>query len=143
MSEYIAVDLRHLVKKRAVGHCEYCRIPEDYSPQPFCFEHIFPKVSGGKTISENLASACQGCNSFKAVRTELEDEITGESVKLFNPRESKWSEHFAWNEDFTEIIGITDIGRVTVTALKMNRFGLVNMRRVLYLTGNHPPVEKD
>lgn len=143
MSEYIAVKIRNPVKKRANGFCEYCRIPEDFSPQPFCFEHIFPKVSGGKTTAENLAFACQGCNAFKATRTEFEDEIIGESVKLFSPRESKWSEHFIWNEDFTEIIGVTAQGRATVKALKMNRLGLVNLRRVLYLTGNHPPSEKD
>lgn len=142
MSEYIAVKLRELVKKRANSICEYCRISEDFSPQPFCFEHIFPKVSGGKTSKENLAFSCQGCNAFKATRTEFEDELTGEKVRLFNPRKSIWSEHFIWNEDFTEIIGISAEGRATVKALKMNRFGLINLRRVLYSTGNHPPIEK-
>ncbi len=142
MSEYIAVKLRNLVKKRANGLCEYCRLPEDFSPQPFCFEHILPKVAGGKTSTENLAFACQGCNAFKATRTEFEDEVTNEKVKFFNPRESKWSEHFAWNEDFTKVIGITAQGRVTVKALKTNRLGLINLRRILYLTGSHPPTEK-
>lgn len=142
MSEYIAVKLRDLVKQRADKHCEYCRIPEDFSPQPFCFEHILPRVAGGKTSEKNLAFACQGCNSFKAVRIEVEDEVTNEIVKLFNPRQSKWSEHFSWNEDFTEIIGITAHGRVTVKTLKMNRLGLRNLRQVLYKNGNHPPIEK-
>ncbi|MEK7725422.1 MAG: HNH endonuclease signature motif containing protein [Acidobacteriota bacterium] len=141
MSEYIAVKLRSLVRKRANGHCEYCRIPESFSPQPFCFEHILPKVAGGKTSKENLALACQGCNSFKATRTEFEDEISNENVKLFNPRKSKWREHFAWNEDFSEIIGVTKQGRATVKCLKMNRLGLRNLRRVLYKNGTHPPIE--
>lgn len=69
MSEYIAVKLRNLVRNRANSYCEYCRIPENFSPQPFCFEHILPKVLGGATSAENLALACQGCNSFKATRT--------------------------------------------------------------------------
>ena len=142
MSEYIAVKLRNLVKQRADKHCEYCRIPEDFSPQAFCFEHILPKVGGGKTTKENLAFACQGCNSFKATRIEVEDEITNEFVKLFNLRQLKWSEHFSWNEDFTEFIGLTPQGRVTVKALKMNRLGLRNLRRILYKNGNHPPTEK-
>ncbi len=141
MSEYIAVKLRNLVRKRAKGHCEYCRISEIFSPQSFCFEHILPKVAGGKTSAENLALACQGCNSFKATRTEFEDEITNKKAKLFNPRKSKWTEHFTWNEDYTEIIGITSQGRVTVKCLKMNRLGLKNLRRVLYKNGNHPPIE--
>lgn len=139
MSEYIAVKLRGLVKKRAKGFCEYCRIPEDFSPQPFCFEHILPKVAGGETTAENLAFACQGCNAFKSTRTEFEDEITNAKVKLFNPRESKWSEHFAWSENFTNIVGLTAQGRATIKALKMNRLGLVNLRRVLFGIGKHPP----
>ena len=139
MSEYIAVKLRNLVRKRANGHCEYCRIPENFSPQLFCFEHILPKVSGGETSAENLALACQGCNSFKATRIDFEDELTGENVKFFNPRESNWTKHFTWNEDFTEIIGFSAHGRVTTKALKMNRLGLRNLRRVLYKNGNHPP----
>ncbi len=40
------------------------------------------------------------------------------------------------------ILGITAKGRVTITALKMNRLGLKNLRRVLYITGSHPPIEK-
>jgi hypothetical protein len=143
MSEYISAKLRSLVRKRAAGHCEYCRIPENFSPQPFCFEHILPKFAGGDTVAENLALACQGCNSFKATRTEFEDEVSGENVKLFNPRKQKWKEHFVWNEDFTQIIGITAQGRVTVKCLKMNRLGLKNLRRVLYKNGNHPPIEFD
>lgn len=141
MSEYIAVKLRNSVRKRAAGNCEYCRIPEDFSPQPFCFEHISPKFAGGKTSTENLALACQGCNSFKATRTEFEDEISGEIVNLFNPRESKWKEHFVWNEDFSEIVGITANGRATVKCLRMNRLGLRNMRKILYKNGIHPPIE--
>ena len=141
MSEYIAVKLRNSVKERAAGICEYCRILEDFSPQPFCFEHILPKFAGGKTSAGNLALACQGCNSFKATRTEFEDEISGEIVRLFNPRESKWKEHFAWSDDFTEIIGITAQGRATVKCLKMNRLGLRNLRKILYKNGIHPPLE--
>jgi hypothetical protein len=142
MSEYIAVKLRELVRKRAKGLCEYCRIPEDFSPQPFCFEHILPKVGGGETTNENLALSCQGCNSFKAMRTEFADEITNSKAKLFNPRQQKWNKHFAWSNDFLEIFGITATGRATVKALKLNRIGLVNLRRALFTIGNHPPIEE-
>lgn len=141
MSEYIAVKLRNLVKTRAKGFCEYCRIPEDYSSQPFCFEHIKPKSSGGETSASNLALACQGCNAFKATRTDFDDEISGTRVNLFHPRQSKWQEQFAWNSDYTEIIGITATGRATVKALKLNRLGLINLRRVLFAIGKHPPDE--
>src|SRR2546422_6048903 len=44
-------------------------------------------------------------------------------------------------EDFTEIIVLTPVGRATVAALHLNRSGLVNMRRILYAAGEHPPIE--
>ncbi|MGI8467034.1 MAG: HNH endonuclease [Pyrinomonadaceae bacterium] len=133
--------LRNLVRKRAKEICEYCRIPESFSPQPFCFEHILPKFADGKTTAENLALACQGCNAFKATRTEFADEITETKAQVFNPRKQIWSEHFAWSADFTEVFGITPTGRATIKALKLNRIGLVNLRRALYVIGNHPPTE--
>jgi len=58
---------------------------------------------------------------------------------LFHPREQSWDEHFAWNEDFTLILGLTPTGRATIEALHLNRSGLVNLRRVLYAIGEHPP----
>jgi hypothetical protein len=34
-------------------------------------------------------------------------------------------------------------GRATVEALRLNREGLVNLRRILYAAGEHPPAEPD
>jgi hypothetical protein len=58
---------------------------------------------------------------------------------LFHPREQRWEAHFAWNHDFTLILGVTPTGRATIAALQLNRPGLVNLRRVLYMVGEHPP----
>lgn len=143
MSEYIAVKLRRAVRKRANGLCEYCCIPEDHSPQIFSFEHILPKAAGGGTVLENLALACQGCNSFKSIRTEFADEETQTKAKLFNPRTEKWNEHFTWSDDFAEVFGITPTGRATIKALKLNRVGLTNIRRALLAIGQHPPDETE
>ena len=60
-------------------------------------------------------------------------------MPLFHPREQRWEEHFTWNSDFTLIIGLTPTGRATISALQLNRSGLVNLRRVLYAIGEHPP----
>jgi hypothetical protein len=60
-------------------------------------------------------------------------------VSLFHPREQRWDEHFAWNDDFTLMVGLTPMGRATIAALQLNRPGLVNLRRVLYAIGEHPP----
>lgn len=137
----IPAALRRLVKSRARQLCEYCRIIEDFSPQSFVIEHIFPRILGGETEEENLAYSCQGCNSHKAVKISAVDPVMEENAPLFNPRTQTWREHFVWNEDFTEIIGLTATGRATVEALHLNRRGLRNLRRVLYQTGEHPPME--
>lgn len=141
MSEYISADLRRAVKTRAGGICEYCRNQEAFHGQSFCFEHIKPRVAGGETVEQNLAFSCQGCNSHKATQTTAFDPLTKTLVSLFNPRISLWREHFTWNEDYSEIIGVTSTGRATVISLKLNRRGLINLRQVLFAAGKHPPTE--
>jgi hypothetical protein len=37
------------------------------------------------------------------------------------------------------MIGKTPVGRATIVRLQLNRFGLVNYRRVLAAVGEHPP----
>ena len=68
--------------------------------------------------------------------------LTGEDAPLFHPRRQRWDEHFAWEEGFDVVIGLTPAGRATVVALRLNREGLVNFRRVLYAQGKHPPATR-
>ena len=58
---------------------------------------------------------------------------------MFHPRRQRWSDHFAWNEDATLIIGLSSTGRATVTSLHLDRPELVNLRRILAAAGEHPP----
>lgn len=95
--------------------------------------------AGGDATADNLALACQGCNNFKYNKTTARDPVSGQVVPLFHPRRDHWYEHFVWNHDCTLIIGLTPIGRATITALHMNREGVINLRRLLLLTGKHPP----
>jgi hypothetical protein len=60
-------------------------------------------------------------------------------VLLFNPRTQIWEEHFSWTDDFTTIVGLTPTGRATVKALNMNRQESINLRKILYVFGEHPP----
>ena len=50
-----------------------------------------------------------------------------------------YQENFEWYGNYTEIIGISPSGRATVSRLKLNRDGLVNLRQVLVNAGLHPP----
>jgi 5-methylcytosine-specific restriction endonuclease McrA len=135
----VTTRVRHSVAKRAHECCEYCQGQVHFSGDPYVIEHITPKSRGGTGDLGNLAFACSGCNSFKYNKTSAEDPVTGEIVPLFNPRQSSWNEHFAWSQDFTLIIGLTPSGRATVEALQLNRDGAVNLRKVLFAMGEHPP----
>lgn len=131
------------VAKRARGACEYCRSQARFATQSFSVEHVIPLDRGGDDDPENLALACQGSNNHKYIRTEARDPVGGTMVPLFHPRRQLWKEHFVWSSDFTQILGRTPTGRATVDALRLNREGLVNLRRVLYAMGEHPPSEPE
>ena len=139
--KHITSQQKRDVVERAKGCCEYCRSQLRYAMQPFSVEHIVPRSRGGKTELENLALACQGCNNHKYTKTKGRDPVNGDVVPLYHPRLQRWRDHFAWNEDCTLIIGLTPAGRATVGALCLNRDGLINLRRVLYIMGTHPPEE--
>jgi hypothetical protein len=69
------------------------------------------------------------------------DPDSGEVVPLYNPRQQRWSDHFAWDSTYSLVIGLTAVGRATVAALRLNRQGVVNLRRLLVPIGEHPPKE--
>jgi hypothetical protein len=131
--------IREKIETRAEGLCEYCLCPLEFSSNPFSVEHISPVSKGGTDDLENLALACQGCNNYKAAKTEAFDSISQSVAGFYNPRKDVWNEHFVWNEDFTEIVGLTAKGRVTVIAFKLNRETVINLRRILTMVGEHPP----
>jgi hypothetical protein len=137
--ERVTVKQRQQVIARAKEICEYCYSQIKFATQSFSVEHIVPRVKGGKTTLDNLALSCQGCNNSKYTKTEGLDPTTREKVPLFHPRQQIWQEHFAWSTDYTKIIGLTPTGRATVDELNLNRSGVVNLRRVLYASGEHPP----
>ncbi|MBE9009229.1 HNH endonuclease [Pseudanabaenaceae cyanobacterium LEGE 13415] len=139
MSEYVPVALKQLVFDRARGMCEYCRSPAKYAIDPLVIDHIHPVSRGGQTIADNLALSCQTCNNCKYNKTEALDPATEQVVPLFHPRQMNWDQHFTWNEDATQMLGITPTGRATVALFQSNRAGVVNMRRVLVMLNEHPP----
>ncbi|HYO49295.1 MAG TPA: HNH endonuclease, partial [Chloroflexia bacterium] len=106
-------------------------------------EHILPKSKGGRTVLDNLALSCQGCNNHKYNKTESTDPLTGKSTPLYHPRRDRWHQHFTWGEEYTLIIGLTPTGRATVETLQLNREGVVNLRRLLHSVGKHPTTTAD
>ena len=131
--------LRNEVRKRAKHCCEYCFAQEIISHDPFSAEHIIPSSKGGKDELDNLAWSCLGCNYHKFTATTAIDLVSEETVNLFHPRKDIWIEHFKWNEDYTQLIGLSAVGRATINRLKLNRTGLINLRQILRTVGEHPP----
>ncbi len=135
----VSAEQRRVVGERARGCCEYCRSQARFSTQSFSVEHILPRDKGGLTTLDNLALSCQGCNNHKFVKTEAYDPVNKVLVPLFNPRCQRWDDHFAWDYEYSLVVGLTSTGRATVEALRLNRQCLVNLRRVLYAMREHPP----
>jgi len=141
LEKRVTAEQKQAVFERAHGCCEYCKSQARFATQSFSAEHIIPRHLGGKNPLDNLALACQGCNNHKYTKTEAYDPVSDNIVPLYHPRQQRWHDHFAWNDDFTLIIGLTPVGRATIKALHLNRKELVNLRHLLYAMGEHPPAE--
>jgi hypothetical protein len=118
---YIPVAIQRAILELSKNYCEYCVLPSNFSTDFFHFEHIIPVVLNGKTELENLARSCGICNNNKRDKIEHIDPLTQQIVRLYNPRQDIWSDHFQWSDDDLYIIGLTPIGRATIALLKLNR----------------------
>lgn len=135
---YISRKLRRLVRERAKEHCEYCKAPAAILIE-MEVDHIRPVEDGGATASGNLCFACSRCNNSKGASQTAIDPETNSTVPLFNPRTHVWQQHFRWIDNFTILVGKTDIGRATLDRLKMNRPEVVKARRLWRKAGWQPP----
>ena len=140
-SSQISEELRAKIRIEANNQCGYCRSLQKYVLGILEIEHIIPKALGGSDDEENLWLACRLCNNYKGTQTQATDPLANSKVKLFNPRKQKWSRHFAWTDDGTNIIGITACGRATTIALQLNNIYAVTVRQAWVSAGWHPPSE--
>jgi HNH endonuclease len=138
---YISKKLRLMVENRAKNRCEYCQCRSDCATESFEIEHIIPPNKGGKSNDGNLALACRGCNSRKSDKITGIDTLTGKVVPLYNPRTESWKHHFAWDDNFLQVIGLTLTGRATVVTLQLNRKGVMNLRALMKKGAIHPPAD--
>jgi hypothetical protein len=138
---YVPASLRERVAAQARYRCGYCLTPEAVVGTPMEIDHIIPQSLGGPTEEANLWLACSLCNGHKGDRIAALDPPTGVIVRLFDPRNQTWRDHFAWTPDGLGIVGLTAIGRATIVALNMNRPSLVKARQLWVEAGWHPPAE--
>ena len=111
---------RRIVRERAQLRCEYCHADERWQFIRFTIDHIRPQSAGGSDDVDNLALACRNCNERRGNRSEGHDAETGMAAPIFNPRQERWTAHFAWDATRIRIVGRTSTGRATVDLLDLN-----------------------
>ncbi len=64
----IIYDLTYLLKK---SHCIYCgkKLQTKYKNPHSTLDHMYPRATGGVSITDNLAICCSNCNSEKGPMT--------------------------------------------------------------------------
>ena len=63
--------LRELVRSRAAGVCEYCRISERFTLAEHEIDHVIAVKHGGQTVVENFALRCAVRNRFKCAARKM------------------------------------------------------------------------
>jgi hypothetical protein len=136
MSDEISDYLRELAQMRAHRRCEYCLLHEEDARLPHEPDHIIARKHRGLAISDNLAWACFVCNRFKGSDIASIDVETGRLVRLLDPRQNVWSEHFRL--EGARIIPLTAEGHVTEHVLQLNLGKRIRIRRALLVAGRYP-----
>lgn len=126
--------LERLVRHRAGGRCEYCRLPQAGSRVPFEIDHIIARKHGGRTTAGNLAVSRIYCNAYKGPNISGLDPATGKLTPLYRPRRHKWSAHFRYQGGVMH--GRSSIGRTTIRVLEINLPNLVALHEELMEDGS-------
>lgn len=108
-------------------------IPESIAFIPHEIDHVIAQKHGGATELDNLAICCAICNKHKGSDLTSIDPETGKITPLYNPRQDRWSEHFALRDAF--IVPLTAKGRVTVRLLQLNTKERIGERTLLLAIG--------
>jgi HNH endonuclease len=130
-------DLARRVRRRARYRCEYCRIPQSAVRLRHQVDHIIAEQHEGGDEPSNLALACAHCNGHKGPNLSGLEPVTRELTRLYNPRQDRWREHFAWQG--AVLIGLTAVGRTTIQVLAINDRDVVEAREMLIAEGRFPP----
>lgn len=125
--------VRDAVRQRALGRCEYCRLPEEFDVWPFHVEHVISRQHRGDDQLMNLAWACRRCNLCKGPNIGSIDPSTGMLTPLFDPRRQVWDEHFHLTDAW--IYGVSAVGRATSLLLEFNAPERVQLRQQLIARG--------
>ena len=129
--------LERQVRELARNRCEYCHIPDGIIHFPHVLDHVIARQHGGKSKVQNLVLCCGRCNQYKGPNIAGLDPKTAKLTPLFHPRRHAWRAHFRWSG--ARLIGITPIGRTTISVLSINLPQRLALRRLLIDEKRFPP----
>jgi hypothetical protein len=89
------------------------------------------------TSPRTWPSLAPNCNRRKGPNLSGLVPATRELTRLYNPRQDRWREHFAWQG--AVLIGLTAVGRTTIQVLAVNDREMVEAREMLIAEGRFPP----
>ncbi|MFO0843312.1 MAG: HNH endonuclease signature motif containing protein [Gemmataceae bacterium] len=128
--------MRKSVVARAGDRCEYCHLPTTGQVATFPIDHLTPRDQGGTTTLDNLAMACPRCNGHKWKHSDGSDPASGQTCRLFHPRNDDWADHFRWSGTEVGVLeGTTAIGRATIARLQINHPHHLTIRKLLASLG--------
>ena len=136
MASNISKSKRAEVARRARYRCEYCLIHEEDAGFLHEVNHIISRKHGGPSGMENFAFACLSCNRNKGTDVASVKPMTGEAVRLFDPRRDLWADHFKLKDAVIE--PLTESAAATVRILRMNAPERISERRILQVLGRYP-----
>jgi hypothetical protein len=132
----ISGSTRAEVARRAGYRCEYCLLHEEDSGFPHEVDHIISRKHGGSSDADNLAFSCLACNRHKGTDVASVQPITGEALRLFDPRRDRWTDHLRLKGAAIE--AISETGAATIRILRVNDLERISERRILQALGRYP-----
>jgi hypothetical protein len=119
----IPLEIRRLVRERAVHCCEFCGVSEVDTGGTLTIDHFQPASKGGSDQLDNLLYSCMPCNLYKQNYWPRKQE----DIPLWNPRLEPASNHFLLLDD-GNLHPLTPVGTFTINRLRLNRSQLVQYR---------------
>lgn len=113
---------REAVMLRDNWHCQYCGGDFYHNKRFLTFDHVIPKVRGGKTRWNNIVTACQNCNSEKGHGDHMKPLTPAKAPSYYalvdiakqrpiTMADMSWNSFLQWDEGLITIKKNFDTGR--------------------------------
>ena len=103
---------RHRIFARDRHRCQYCG--RRGTAFDLTLDHVLPKSRGGRTLAENLVTACRVCNNRKGDRTPEEARmplITNPAALYYGLERAAWRDAARSRPEWRKYLFLEDAGR--------------------------------